>query len=133
MAITTRAELKLAILQLEAKKIAQKNDLLLQLKQTKESLKPANLIKDAFHEFRSGPGLGSKVLNATIGIGAGLLSKRMMIGTSTNIFKKVIGSALELGVAGVVAKNGQEIKSRIGGLLKRFSGRSRGVENNLSK
>ena len=120
MAVTTKPGLKLAILELEIKAVEQKKDLLVQFQQTRESFKPVNLIKNSFREITSSPGLGSKVLNATLGLGAGLLSKRMMIGPSSNILKKIIGSALEFGVAGMVTKNGQQIKTGAAGLFKKL-------------
>ena len=120
MAVTTKPGLKFAVLELEIKAIEQKKNLLIQLQQTCESLKPVNVIKSTFHEITSGPGLGSKVLSAALGIGAGVLSKKMMIGSTHNIFKKIIGSAFELGVAGMVAKNGQQIKAGTAGLFKKL-------------
>ena len=120
MATTTKAGLEFAIFQLEIKASEQKKNLLVQLQQTSESLKPVNLIKSSIHDITSGPGLGNKVLNATLGLGAGLISKKLMIGPSTNILKKIAGTAFEVGVAGVVAKNAQQIKTGAAGLFKKL-------------
>ena len=120
MAITTKGDLKKAILELETKEMEQKKKLLIQFQETRESLKPVNVIKNTFHEITSGPGLGNKVFNATLGIGAGLLTKKIMGVPGRIIFNRVIAPLLELGVAGMIAKNGQQIKAEAVSLVKKF-------------
>ena len=39
---------------------------------------------------------------------------------STNILTNIIGSVLKIGVTGMVAKNGEQIKAAVGGLVKKL-------------
>lgn len=118
MEIKNSADLKAAIVELEAKKTRQKQELTDNFHGVVESLKPINLIKTTFNKVKESPGLTGNVLKATLGLGVGLLSKKLLIGKSPGIFKKIIGSAVEMGVAGLVAKNSDSLRSRGIRLLK---------------
>ena len=120
MEINNAAHLKMAILELEQKRVLQEKELLLHLHQTYNSLKPVNMLKSAVHGLTSEPNLGNNVINALIGLGTGIISKKLVIGGSHNIFKKLMGVAVEFGVAGLVTKKGEEIKSVIGSTLKKL-------------
>ena len=78
------------------------------------------MLKKALHDITSEPGMANSIVNALIGLGSGILSKRLFIGGSHNIFKKLVGVAVEFGVAGMVAKKGEEIKATIGGAVKKL-------------
>ncbi len=109
--ITTSEELKAAIQQLEL----QQTDELILLKEqyykTKEGFKLTNLIKSKFKETISDPDLKTDAINAAIGFTSGILAKKLMIGKTINPFKKLLGIAVEMAVAGSVAKNADGIKS----------------------
>ena len=123
MEIINAAHLKMAILELEQKKLLQEQELVLQLHSTYNSLKPINLLKSTLRDIGSEPHLGKNVINALIGLGTGIISKKIVIGSSHNIFKKLMGVAVEFGVAGLVTKKGEEIKSVIGSTLKKLLAR----------
>jgi hypothetical protein len=109
--ITTSEELKAAIQQLE---LQQADELILlkeQYYKTKEGFKLTNLIKSKFKETISDPDLKTDAINAAIGFTSGILAKKLMIGKTINPFKKLLGIAVEMLVAGSVAKNADEIKS----------------------
>ena len=92
---------------------------------TYESLKPINLIKNAFHEVTSSPDLKNKLLNNVIGLTTGYLSKKVLIGTSNNPIKKILGTLLQFSVANVVSKHSDNIKSVGGNILNRIFKHSR--------
>lgn len=109
--ITTSEELKAAIQQLE---LQQADELILlkeQYYKTKEGFKLTNLIKSKFKETISDPGLKTDAINAAIGFTSGILAKKLMIGKTINPFKKLLGIAVEMLVAGSVTKNADGIKS----------------------
>jgi len=118
MNIKNSADLRAAIQELEIRKQLEKKQLAESFEVLKESLKPINLLKSTFNSVREAPGLGGMVVNTTLGMGAGLLSKRLMVGKSAGLLKKLFGSAVELGVAGLVANNSGTIKSAANQLFK---------------
>ena len=88
--------------------------------QTFESLKPINMIKSTLNELGRTPDLKSNILNAILGVGAGLLSKKIMVGRSTNLFRKIGATVLEFGIATLVAKNSDKIKTVGKGWINNF-------------
>lgn len=112
MDIKNSADLKVAILELEDRKSREKQQLVENFHVFTESLKPINLVKSAITKVKESHGLSGNVMKATVGLGIGLLSKKFLIGGSSGIIKKVIGSAIEMALAGIVAKNSDTIKSK---------------------
>jgi len=102
--ITSTIGLKEAIQQLEDKQAAEGKLLKEQFNLTYASLQPVNLIK-TFTEAVTSPDIISNLLSASIGLSAGFFSRRIFASTSGNIFKKVIGSLLLLGVTKIISGN----------------------------
>jgi hypothetical protein len=109
--ITTSEELKAAIQQLELQQAGELILLKEQYYKTKEGFKLTNLIKSKFKETITDPDLKTDAINAAIGFTSGILARKLMIGRTINPFKKLLGIAVEMAVAGSVAKNADEIKS----------------------
>jgi hypothetical protein len=82
-----------------------------QLYITYESLKPVNLIKQTLKEISSSPYLIDNISGSVMGLLSGFLSKKIFVGASGNLFRKLIGSILQFGVTNVVAQNSDIIKS----------------------
>jgi hypothetical protein len=76
-----------------------------------EMLRPANLLKSAVKDIVSSPHLLNNMLDTGVGLATGFLSRKIFIGTSVNIFRKLFGSVLQLGVTSVATKNSDSIKS----------------------
>ena len=118
--IQTSADLKRAILELE---IRQANELVMlkaAIKNTAESLKPFNLIKNSLKDAARSPDLKVDVFNAAIGLTTGILAKKLVIGNTINPFKKLLGIILEMAVANKVIKNADDIKSTGNSLLHKL-------------
>jgi hypothetical protein len=81
-----------------------------------------NLLKSTFNKVKETPGITSSVLKATLGLGAGLLSKKLFLGKSPGIFRRIVGSAVQMGLTGLVAKKSDAIKQNSGNLLKKIFG-----------
>ena len=125
--ITTVAELKESILLLEMK---QANDVYLlkeQFKITYESLNPINLIKRKFSELITAPDLKGDILNTTLSLAAGYLSKKVVIGTTSNPLKQLLGTVLQMGVTSIVSKNSDGIKSGVMHLIDLFNKRKTSI------
>src|SRR5882762_4274554 len=78
---------------------------------TYESLKPLNLIKHTFKEVSSSTEIKEGMLNSVIGLTTGYFTKAILIGSSTNPIKKIVGTLLQFAVATLVARNSDSIKS----------------------
>jgi hypothetical protein len=50
----------------------------------------------------------------------GYLSKKIVIGSTNNPIKQILGYALQLGVTGVASKNADDIKSVVGGFISKI-------------
>jgi hypothetical protein len=126
MEISNIKELQIAIAQLENKKLVQKELLTDHFHETYEHFKPINLIKNAISNIDLSPSsVGGTLTSAAISAGAGMLSKKLFVGKSNNIFKRILGLAIELGVANIVAKNSDGIKETGLNFLKKFMDRNR--------
>ena len=115
--ITGTIELKEMIRILEIKQVHQEILLKEQFKNTYESLKPANLIKRKFNELITAPDLKGDLLNIVLSVAAGYFSKKVIVGTTHNPLKQLLGSLLQMTVTDVVSKNADGIKSTFGHLL----------------
>lgn len=109
--ITTLIELKEEIALLETKQEGNARDLKEQFKIGFESLRPVNLIKSTVKELVSAPDLKGNILNATIGIGAGYLTRKVVIGSTLNPLKQLLGTLLQVGITNVVSRKGDGIKA----------------------
>lgn len=110
MEIKNSADLKAAIAELEHRKLKEKQELVSDFHELTESLKPINLIKSTYHNVKESPGITGNLLRAGVGLGVGMLSKKFLLGKSTGIIKNLLGSAIKMGVAGLVAKNTSNVK-----------------------
>jgi len=108
--IMSHAELKEQILLLEIKQVNEKYLLEDQFKESYESLKPSTLIKNTIRNITALPDLKENLLNTTMSIAAGFLTKKVAIGRTHNPLKQLLGTLLQIGVTSLVSKNADEIK-----------------------
>ena len=97
--------------QLEAQKAYEEQLLIEQCSYTFERLKTVNLLKNTIREAISSPNLLDEMLGAAVGLVSGYLTKKAVTGVSGNIFRKLMGFLMQLGVTNAVAHHPQEIKS----------------------
>lgn len=118
--ITSAADLKDAIQFLEAEQSIKGQLLREQLFLTYESLKPANLLRNALKEISSTPYLIDNISGTAMGLLGGFLSKKIFVGASGNLIRKLFGSVLQIGVTNLVAQNSETIKSVGQALIQHF-------------
>lgn len=118
--ITTTIELREAILLLEMKQVIEGALLKEQFRITYESLKPINLIKKTLHELATAPDFKGDLLNATLSLTAGYLTKKAVLGSTPNPIKQILGSFLQMGITSIVSKNTDGIKSVALNLISHF-------------
>ncbi len=119
--INSVADLRASILLLEIKQLKEGQLLKEQFNITSEGLKPANLVKNTLSELAASPGLKGNLLNATIGLAAGYVSKKVLVGATHNPLRQLLGAFLQMGVSGIVSKNPDGIKQAALKLVKIFS------------
>ncbi len=104
-------------IQLKELELAMEKNLLQdQFKLTIESLKPANLIKEALTSSQT----KTTVLDTAIGMTSGYLIKKAVVRSSKNPFLKLLGTIVEMGAANMVTKHPEAIKFIGGNILARI-------------
>jgi len=109
--ITSLAGLKNEIRLLEAEQAIQGQRVKEQFYMTIESLNPVNLLRSTLNNIITSPHLIDNILGIAISLGTGYLTKKIVIGTSGKIGRKIIGSVLQIGVTSLVARHPEAIKS----------------------
>ena len=109
--ITSETGLRNAILQLEIKQAEEVKMLKEQFHLAYESIKPVNLIKNAFKEVFQSQDLKDNIINTTVGLAAGYVSRKIFEGSSNSPVKRILGSFLMFGITDVIAKNPEPVKS----------------------
>ena len=104
-------ELKNSIQRLEVQLAYEEHLLKEQFNFTYEHFKPVNLLKSTIQEIAASPYLVDNILSTAVGLATGYLSKKIVIGTSGNIFRKILGLLMQLGVTNTVTQHPDTIKS----------------------
>jgi nucleoside recognition membrane protein YjiH len=123
MTVTNPITLQLAIDELQRQCEQKKSQMSLQFIEVMDSMRPSNLLKSAVKDIAATPGIAQAAIGTSIAIGAGVLSKKIVVGNSTGIFKKLMGGIVEFTVANSIANNAELITSRGIDLLKKLSAR----------
>lgn len=76
-----------------------------------ESLKPVNLIKSTIKDLTESSTSMNDLLGPLLGLAAGQLTKRIVVGKSDDETRKVVGAALQVGVTNLVIQNQDSIIS----------------------
>lgn len=118
--ITTTAQLKNTILLLELKQKMEYELLKDQVRVSYDQLKPVNILKNMLQQAVAAPDLKNNLVNSVMGVAAGYLSKKAAVGSTHNPIKNLLGTLLQMTVTGIVARNGNGIKSGISNLVRNF-------------
>ncbi|MEY4875007.1 MAG: hypothetical protein RL708_156 [Bacteroidota bacterium] len=119
--INTVADLKAAIQQLEHQQTKEWNELKEEALASYENLQPLNVLKNSLQKAAALPNLKTDLINASMGLAAGYLSKALLVGNSTNPIKKVVGALLQFGIANVVSKNSETIKLVVENVINKMN------------
>jgi hypothetical protein len=109
--ITSILELKNAIQLLESEQDIKGQILKEHFLLVYESFKPVNLITRTLNDIAKSPFLIDNMLGTAIGLASGFLSKKIFVGASGSLVRKLLGSVLQFGVTNVVAQHSDTIKS----------------------
>lgn len=117
--ITSANKLKEAIQELQRRQVIEGEMLKEQFALTVERIRPALVLKN-FGENIVSAGIAGNILNATVGMTAGYVSKRVFIGSSGNRLRILLGNVLQLGMIGVITRNPRLVRGLMGKLMSRF-------------
>ncbi len=109
--IITESDLRVAILLLESRQAEEGKLMKAQFLVAVESIKPINLIKSAFMEATESEDLQDNLVNSTIGLSVGYISKMLFQGISHGPFRKIMGTAIMFGIKNIVAQNPEAIRT----------------------
>lgn len=126
--ISSITELKESIEQLEKKQANEKELLIEEFRMTIENLRSVDFIKHKINDIISDPDLKKNMLNTTLGLIAGYLSKKMIIGSTHNPLKQLFGTLLQAGVTAFVSKNGEGIRSTVMNLVSNLLHKNKETE-----
>ncbi len=104
--ISNTAELKASIRELELKTQRQEAALKNDARSTAKSFKPANLLKSGIREIRNTtPDMKTTALNTFIGIAAGAITRKFVLGKNPNILRRTLGAVVQAGITRYVYKS----------------------------
>jgi hypothetical protein len=119
--INSIKDLRETILELEIKQKEDERLLREQFMIAYERLKPINMIKNSVKDMITSPGLKDQLISSTIGLAAGYLTKKAVVGsTRHHPLKQILGAFLQMGVTNLVAQNSDGIPSRVANLISGF-------------
>lgn len=93
-----------AIARLELERDIKFDELKYQLVNTFDSVKPVNILKETLDDFNHAPQVKADFAKSALSIAGGYLSKRLLIGKSNSIFKKVVGYVVQYGLTKYISK-----------------------------
>lgn len=118
--IDSATRLREAIVQLEIRQASEEKILKEEFHLACESVKPVNLIKNTLKQAVASVDLKENIVNTSLGLTAGYLSKKIFEGVSKSPLKKVLGSVLMFVITNLVVNNPGRIKSSGTNFLKIF-------------
>ena len=104
MKIKNRAALVSVIAALEEKRDREGKGIEDSFHSITESLQPLQLIKRAYNKVQLPAGLAGNVVKVISVVGIGFVSKKLLLGKSSGLIKKIGGLLIELGVADLLMK-----------------------------
>jgi hypothetical protein len=116
--INNIADLNNAILALENEQTEKGRILRNQFYLTYESLKPVNLLSSTLRDLGKSPTLGKDLGGTALALAAGFVSRRIFVGGSGNLFKRILGTFVQYGISNLVSRNQDDLKTFGQGLLQ---------------
>jgi len=109
----TLFELKREIQLTKQKKVQLIEELKEETNITLDKFKPTNIIKNTLTDLSHSSSLKGHLLATGMGLGAGFITKKLLVGASVNPIKKLLGNLTQLGVSYLVAKKGDSVAPKI--------------------
>jgi hypothetical protein len=108
--INSESGLKNAIFLLELRQKEEGEMLKEEFNVAVESIKPLNLIKSTFKGVAESDEIKDNILNTSVGLAAGFVSKKLFVSVSHSPIKNILGTAILVGITNLVTKNPNTVK-----------------------
>ncbi|MDB5228720.1 MAG: hypothetical protein JWN78_2913 [Bacteroidota bacterium] len=109
--ITCVNDLESAIQVLENKQQEERHEMKEAFHDTYEKFQPSNLIKNTIKDVIKLPQSNPEIMKVAIGITVGYLVKKLLVRSSLNPFKLLLGNVLEFAIAGYISRNPEKFKA----------------------
>jgi hypothetical protein len=119
--INSEASLRAAIQQLEIKRASEVEILREEMFVVYDRMKPVNIITRTFNEITQSKELNGNVVNASLGLAAGFVSKIILGRLVKSPAKQFLGSMIMYGITNIAVRHPEVVRSlgkRIFGLLR---------------
>ena len=104
-------ELKKAIQLLELEQTSKIELLKEQALSTYDRFRLINILKNSLKQTIESPTIMNDIVGTTIGLATRYLSRKLFVGSSGNVFRKLLGSILQLGTISYVSQHSSGVKS----------------------
>lgn len=118
--IASLQHLRERIVLLESRRSKEEAELKQEFLRLQEALRPAKLLKSAAKDLAGSLQLNGSVADLLVSTAGGLLSKKLVVGKSGSVFRNILGSLVELLVAGGLANNADAIRSAVMDVVRKF-------------
>jgi len=105
------ARLKNDIQILEEEQSVKAKQLKDQLFLTYESFKPAKILQSTLKDLVTSPQMLDNIIDTTLSIATGYISKRIVVGASSNIIRRILGSIIQAGATKFISNHAGAIKT----------------------
>ena len=82
-----------------------------QLFLTYESFKPAKLIQSTLKDLVTSPYMLDNIIDTSLSIATGYFTKRIVVGASSNIIRRILGTVIQVGATKFISNHSGTIKS----------------------
>ncbi|MEN3322852.1 hypothetical protein VP395_03875 [Mariniflexile soesokkakense] len=93
-----------AIVLLEKRRKKEYEELKLQFYETSENFRPINIFNQAVKDFREVPEVKTNLFETILSITGGYFSKKIIVGKSNSLVKKILGYVLQYAVTNFISK-----------------------------
>ncbi len=115
--ITSVAALRSSIKVMEVEQQTKQLELKDQFYLAYESLKPVNIVRSTLKDFLSA---SDNFSGTAVGAAGGYLVKKLLVGSSGSMLRKLIGTALQIGMTNIGSHKSDVIKSAGQAILRRL-------------
>lgn len=123
--ISNASELKAYIRELELKTQRQEQALKENALSTAKSIKPLNLLRMGISKASTTPDIKSSAISTFVGLAAGIISRKLVVGRSRNIFKRTLGAAVQAGITRYLFKKLPALQQTSAFILSKTKGKKR--------
>lgn len=102
----------------------EKDELIKEINDLSESLRPLNFIRQKFKNVMSETSPVSGIVNGALGYLSGILAKKIFVGKSESTLREIEGAILQMFISSKVSANADDLKSMAQAFFQKFMKKS---------